>query len=229
MHTACYQGTVITYAIQPMPGDLAEDEEQPQPGKRQKQVSNIIGYEDEWETAAAQAQGSDKGQQPQQEEIQGDLQDDSDSSQQLPTRQKRRLSKAGSQESPGNATLPAAKRAKFAMSDDEDESDAQPRSSKRRHSGSKTSTDQPSPTDVSRLLAKEGLDPIKEDAEGSRQRKSTKVGASSIRDRMQQHQQRLHQVCGSPPSGSPCTAVTLHANTSAYGLMFSQKERLRCC
>ena len=191
-------------------GEMAEDEEQPQPGKRQKQVSNIIGYEDEWETAAAQAQGSGKGQQPKHKELQEQLQDESDSSQQLPARQKRRLSKAGSQESPGNATLSAAKREKPAMSDNEDESDAQPLRSRRRHSGSKTSTDQPGPASVSRLLAEEGLDPIKEDAEGSRLRKSTKVGAGSIRNRMQQHQQQLHEVCGSP-YGSPCTAVTLHA------------------
>lgn len=193
-----------------MAGDMAEDEEQPQPGKRQKQVSNIIGYEDEWETAAAQAQASDKGQQPKQEELQQQLQDDSDSSQELPTRQKRRLSKAGSQELPGNATVSAAKRARLALSDKEDDSDAQPRSSRRRHSGSKTSTDQPGPTDVSRLLAEEGLDPVKDDAEGSRLRKSTKVPAGSIRDRMQQHQQQLHEVQDSP-YGSPCTAVTLHA------------------
>lgn len=184
-----------------MPGNLAEDEEQPQPGKRQKQVSNIIGYEDEWETAAAQAQGSGKVQQPKQAELQGELQDESDSSQQLPTCQKRRLSKAGSQDIPGTATVPAAKRAKPAVSDNEDESDAQPRTSRRRHSGSRTSTGQPGPNDVSRLLAEEGLDPIKEDAGGSRRRKSTKVAAGSIRDRMQQNQQRLHQVSGSPPSG----------------------------
>lgn len=185
-----------------MAGDLAEDEEQPQPSKRQKQVSNIIGYEDGWETAAAQAQRDDKGQ-PQQEEFQGELQDGSDSSQQLPTRQKRRLSKAGSQELPN--TVPAAKRAKPAMSDNEDECGAQPCRSRRRQSGSKTSTDLPGPTDVSWLLAEEGLDPIKEDAEGSRRRKSTKVAAGSIMERMQQNQQRLHQVCGSPSSGPPCT------------------------
>lgn len=171
----------------------AEDEERPQPGKRPRQVSNIIDYEDGWETAAVQAQRG--GQQP---ELREQLEDASDSSQQPPTGQKRRLSKAASQEALGKATITAAKRPRPVISDDEDEHIVQPGRSRKQLSGGDTSTDQPGPSKISRLLAEEGLDPIKEGSEGSRQRRSTKVDASSIRDRMQLNQQRLHEVSGSP-------------------------------
>ena len=176
----------------------AEDEERPQPGKRPRQVSKIIDYEDGWETAVVQAQGGGSGQQPEQEELQEQLEDDCDSSQQPPTGQKRRLSKAARQEASGNVAIPAAKRPRPVISDNEDGHHVQPGRSRRQHSGEGTSTDQPGPSKLSRLLAEEGLDPINEGAEGSRQRRSTKVDASSIRDRMQLNQQRLRAVCGSP-------------------------------
>lgn len=172
----------------------AEDEEMPQPGKRPRRVSNIIDYEDGWDTAAVQPEGGGKGQQPKQEQ----LEEESDSSQQPPKGQKRRLSKAASWKVPGNARVPATKRARAVISDDEDESDTQPHRFRRQHSGSKTSKDQPGPSSLSRVLAEEGLDPIEEGAQGSRRRKTTKVGAGSIRHRMQLNQQRLHEVRGSP-------------------------------
>ena len=175
----------------------AEDEERPQPGKRPRQVSNIIDYEDGWETAAMQAQGSGKGHK--QKESQEQLEDKSDDGQQPPTGQKRRLSKGSSQEVPGNAAFQAAKRARCIISDDEDEHDVQqPRRSRRQHSSRAASPDQPGLSKVSRLFAEEGLDPVKEGAEGSRRRKSTKVDAGSIRKRMQLNQQRLHEVRCSP-------------------------------
>ena len=174
----------------------AEDEEMPQPGKRPRQVSNIIDYEDGWETAAVQAQGGGTGQQAKQEQ----LEDESDSSQQPPAGQKRRLSKAAIQKVPDTAPVPATKLAQAVISDDEDESDTQPHRSRRQPSSSKASTDQPGLCRVSCVLAEEGLDPIEEAAEGSRRRKITKVDAGSIRDRMQLNQQRLHEVRNSPSS-----------------------------
>lgn len=186
----------ITQSIPAGESAEAEDEERPQPGKRPRQVSNIIADEDGWETAAVQAQGGGNGQQAKQDNLQEQLEDESDSSQQPPTGQMRRLSKGIGQEVSGKATVPAAKRARIVISDDEDELDAQPGRSRKQHASGGNS---PGPSKVSHSFAAEGLDPIKEGVEGLRRRKSTKIDAGSIRERMQLNQQRLHEVCGSPP------------------------------
>ena len=180
----------------------AEDEELPQQPKRPRQVAKIIDYEDGWETAAVQAQEGGKGLQPKVTQLQDQLEDDSDDSQQPAASQKRRLSKAASQGDHAIPTNPAAKRARAGVTNDNDELGRPCGSSKRREGGGNSSKeDQPALPTVTNLLAEEGLDPIEEGPEGSqpsRCRKRTKVGAGSIRDRIQQNQQRLSAVCGSP-------------------------------
>lgn len=200
-----------------------EDEDNPQPSKRHRQVSNIIGYEDDWDTAAVQAQTSSKGKQLKYKQLQEQLEDDSADSDQPAAGQKRRLSKAGSQDIQDVATTPAAKRKRAGISDDDHKASIQPRRSSRQHAGGgdRSTEDQPGPPNVAHLLAEEGLDPVERGMEGTQlagRRKPSKIGLGSIRDRMQQNQQRLHAVCGWKLTGS----LVLHP--SAQARLMSQ-----CC
>lgn len=191
---------------------MGEDEDNPQPAKRHRQVSNIIGYDDDWETPAVQAQGSLKEKQHKHTQLPEQLEDTSDESQQPAAGRKRRLSKASSQDNHDIATLPAAKRSRAVVSDSDDRAGTQPRRSHRRHAGGRdrSTEDQPAPPNIPHLLAEEGLDPIEEGAEGTQlagRRKPSKVGAGSIKDRMRQNQQRLHAVCGLMVTGSPWCCI----------------------
>ena len=179
---------------------MGEDEDTPQPAKRHRQVANIIGYEDDWDTAALQAQTSSKGEQPKHKQSPEQLEDESDVSDQPSAGRKRRLSKAGSQDIQDIAAAPAAKRNRATKTDDDYNASIQPRRSSRRPAsgGDILTEDQPGLSNMAHLLAEEGLDPIEGVTEGTQRagrRKPTKAGAGSIRDRMQQNQQRLHAVC----------------------------------
>ncbi|KAL3160578.1 hypothetical protein ABBQ32_010515 [Trebouxia sp. C0010 RCD-2024] len=200
--------TVAEIAAAPVVG---EDEDNPQPAKRHRQVSNIIGYEDDWDTATVQAHTSSKGKQLKHKQLQEQLEDNSDDSDQPTAGQKQRLSKAGSQDIQDVATTPAAKRKRDVLSDDDHKASIQPRRSSRRHAvgGDNSTEHQPGPPNVAQLLAEEGLDPIKEDTEGTQlagRRKPSKVGIGSIRDRMQQNQQRLHAQGSKQSRKSPAAS-----------------------
>lgn len=180
-----------------------------------------------------QAQEGGKGLQPKVTQLQDQLEDDSDDSQQPAASQKRRLSKAASQGDHAIPTNPAAKRARAGVTNDNDELGRPCGSSKRREGGGNSSKeDQPALPTVTNLLAEEGLDPIEEGLEGSqpsRCRKRTKVGAGSIRDRIQQNQQRLSAVCGSPLSdlcSSKATGIVLQLRTSLMAWRIQESVKL---
>ena len=185
----------------------ADDEENPQPSKRQRQVSNIVGYEDEWDSAAMQAQGSSRDQQHGPHKPQHELEDEADDNPQPHPSRKRRLSKAASLDDQNEDTIPPVKKRRAIIADDDDSSDddlatkSPQRSRLQRPPGngnSPVSDDQPGQSDAADLLAAEGIEPVEEAPEGSRPtrlRKSLKAGAASIKDRLKQNQQKLLAVC----------------------------------
>ena len=190
------------------PSAQADDEESPQPSKRQRQVSNIIGDEDEWDSAAMQAQVSCKDQQHSQVKRQDKLEDEAHDVQQPVPCRKRRLSKAASLDDHDEDTIPSVKKRKAvdAISDDSSDDDQATKSPQRsrlqRLSGSGNSVvsdQQPGHSNAADLLAAEGIEPVEEVPEGScptRLRcQSVNAGAASIKDRLKQNQQKVLAVC----------------------------------
>ena len=205
-----------TSSITCLAGLLAaqDDDEEPQPARRHRQVSHIVGYEEDWEEA--QGITSTINRQPQSIKAANILphQDQDEDEQPLPSRQRQlQVQSASATDEKDTAPAPVTGNRKRLVIEDDDDGPANkeaaepPRSSRR---SAKEDTPEGVPSDgeadaelqsPAARLAEEGLDPVEEVAvlqSRSRRRSAGgsghQAGARSIRDRMQQNQQKLHQV-----------------------------------
>lgn len=205
-----------TSSITCLAGLLAaqDDDEEPQPARRHRQVSHIVGYEEDWEEA--QGITSTINRQPHSVKAANILphQDQDEDEQPLPSRQRQlQVQSASATDEKDTAPAPVTgNRKRLVIEDDDDgpanKEAAEPPRSGRRSAQEDTPEDVPSDREAdaelqspAARLAEEGLDPVEETAVlRSRSRKHSaggsgqQAGARSIRDRMQQNQQKLHQV-----------------------------------
>lgn len=191
-----------------------DDDEEPQPARRHRQVSHIVGYEEDWEEA--QGITSTINRQPQSVKAANILpHQDQDEDEQPPPSRHRQLLLQSASGTDGKDTAPApvtGNRKRLVIEDDDDgpanKEAAEPPRSSRLSAQEGTTDDVPCDREAdaelqspATRLAEEGLDPVEEVAmlRSRSQRRSAggsghQAGASSIRDRMQQNQQKLHQV-----------------------------------
>ena len=170
------------------PSAVIDDEEEPQPARRHRQVSHIMGYEEEWEEAEgigvavhpqlpSEVHHND-GQRPQVEDVSDDE---------------------------VHAVPVSGKRKRAVVLDDDDNDGPSTDEVTKRSVPPQPDTDEQKPSrqapaakvkSPAALLAEEGLDPI-EETERSQPRRHSRGGSKvqgSIRERMQQNQQRLQEV-----------------------------------
>ena len=190
---------------------MQDDEEVPQPARRHRQVSHITGYEEDWEEAEGvhmpamtqppQAEAAIRRSQQQQQ--QQDRAEDQD----LLTRKKRRLATDSGDDEEAAVPAPASvKRKRAVVLEDADDGPATDKAAEHPRSGQAqrdVSADVSSNHDAqaelqspAARLAEEGLDPVEQlDVPQSRRHsRGQQAGAGSIRDRMQQNQQRIREV-----------------------------------
>ena len=183
---------------------MQDDEEVPKPARRHRQVSHIMGYDEDWE----EAEGVDmaaKTQPPQAEAATRRSQQDRTEDQELLTHKQRRLATDSGDDEDAAVPVPASvKRKRVLVLEDDDDGPAtdeaahHPCSSQaQRDAAEGMSSDQAALQDPAARLAEEGLDPVEQldVPQSRRQSRGQQAGAGSIRDRMQQNQQRIHEVC----------------------------------
>ncbi|DBA69354.1 TPA: hypothetical protein ACH3X2_012930 [Trebouxia sp. C0005] len=191
------------------PGALAmqDDEEVPQPARRHRQVSHIMGYEEDWEEAEG-AHMAAKVQPPQAEAAtrrSQQLQDHAED-QGLLTRQQRHLATGSGDDEDAAVPAPASvKRKRVVLLEDDDDGQATDEAAEHPRRGraqQDASADMSSDDDAqaelqspAARLAEEGLDPVEQLDVPQSQRRSRgqQAGAGSIRDRIQQNQQRVRE------------------------------------
>ena len=189
---------------------MQDDEEVPQPARRHRQVAHIMGYEEDWE----EAEGVDmaaKTQPPQAEAAtrrsQQQPQDHAEDQELLTHKQRRLATDSGDDEDAAVPVPASVKRKRVVVLEDDDDGPAtdeaadHPSSSQaQRDAAEGISSDhdaQAALQDPAARLAEEGLDPVEQldVPQSRRQSRGQHAGAGSIRDRMQQNQQRIHEVC----------------------------------
>lgn len=189
---------------------MQDDEEVPQPARRHRQVSHIMGYEEDWEEAEGvhmavntqppQAEAATRRSQQQQQDHAED--------EELLTHTHRRLARDSGDDEKAAVPAPASvKRKRVVVLEDDDDGPATGKAADhpssrqaQRDAAEGMSFDhdaQAALQDPAARLAEEGLDPVEQlDVPQSRRHsRGQQAGAGSIRDRMQQNQQRIHKVC----------------------------------
>ena len=187
---------------------LQDDEEVPQPARRHRQVSHIMGYEEDWEEAegvhvAAKTQPPEEAASRRSKQQQQDHAEDEE----LLTHKQRRLATdSGDDEVAAVPASASVKRKRAVVLEDDDDGPATDQAAEHPISGQAqrdASADMSSDHDAqaelqspAARLAEEGLDPVEQlDVPQSRRHsRGQQAGAGSIRDRMQQHQQRIREV-----------------------------------
>lgn len=181
---------------------MQDDEEVPQPARRHRQVSHIMGYEEDWEEAEGihvaantqppQADATRRSQQQQQDHAEDE---------EMLTHKQRRLDTDSGDDEDAAVPVPASvKRKRAVVLEDDDEAAENPRSGQaQRDACADMSSDheaQAGRQSPAARLAEEGLDPVEQlDVPQSRRHsRGQQAGAGSIRDRIQQNQQRIHEV-----------------------------------
>ena len=193
---------------------MQDDEEVPQPARRHRQVSHIMGYEEDWEEAegvhvAAKTQPPEEAASRRSKQQQQDHAEDEGL---LAHKQRRLATDSGDDEV---AAVPASasvnftarfKRKRAVVLEDDDDGPATDQAAEYPISGQAqrdASADMSSDHNAQAVLqspaarlAEEGLDPVEQlDVPQSRRHsRGQQAGAGSIRDRMQQHQQRIREV-----------------------------------
>jgi len=188
---------------------MQDDEEVPQPARRHRQVSHIMGYEEEWEeaegvhmaakTQPSQAEAATRRSQQQQQDHAED--------EELLTHKQRRLATDSGDDEDAAVPAPASlKRKRVVVLEDDsdgpatDEAAEHPKSSQaQRDASADMSSDHDAEAELqspAARLAEEGLDPVEQlDVPQSRRHsRGQQAGAGSIRDRIQQNQQRIREV-----------------------------------
>ncbi|DBA89279.1 TPA: hypothetical protein ACH3X1_016415 [Trebouxia sp. C0004] len=188
---------------------MQDDEEVPQPARRHRQVSHIMGYEEEWEEAggvhmAAKAQAEAATRQSQQHQQQ---QQDHAEDEDLLTHKHRRLATdSGDDEDAAVAAPASAKRKRVVVLEDDDDAAGTDEAAEHPGSGqaqraanADASTDHDAQAELQSpagRLAEEGLDPVEQldVPQFRRHSRGQQAGAGSIRDRIQQNQQRVYEA-----------------------------------
>ena len=187
---------------------MQDDEEVPQPARRHRQVSHIMGYEEDWEEAEGVHMAA-KTQPPQAEAAirrsrQQQQQQDHAEDEELHTLKQRRLAAGSCDDQDAAVPAPASvKRKRVVVLEDDDDGPAtdeaadHPSSSQAQRDASADDHDaQAELQSPAARLAEEGLDPVEQlDVPQSRRHsRGQQAGAGSIRDRMHQNQQRIREV-----------------------------------
>ncbi len=188
---------------------MQDDEEVPQPARRHRQVSHIMGYEEDWEEAEGvhmaaktqppQAEAATRRSQQQQQDCAED--------QELLTHKQRRLATDSGDDEDAAVPAPASvKRKRVVVLEDDDDGPATDKAAEHPRSGQAqrdVSADVASDHDAqaelqspAARLAEEGLDPVEQHdvPQSRRHSRGQQAGAGSIRDRIQQNQQRIREV-----------------------------------